>query len=112
MKVMLPIVKNGVGAARAGVEDSMFGANSLTSRKMSEIWTQRHNLSPQPDSETKINKLECIRPLRKKVPKLVSDTVITEDGISLRSSLDQEKQEGKNFQAEMRYVAKLLADWN
>jgi len=46
------------------------------------------------------------------VPKLVSDTVITEDGISLRSSLDQEKQEGKNFQAEMRYVAKLLADWN
>jgi hypothetical protein len=41
-------VKNGVGASRAGVEDAMFGANSLTSRRLSDIWTQRHNLSPQP----------------------------------------------------------------
>ena len=44
MKVMLPIVKNGVGAVRAGVEDSMFGAESLSSRRISDIWTQRHNL--------------------------------------------------------------------
>ena len=38
MKVMLPIVKAGVGSIRAESKDFMFGANSLTTGKLHQVW--------------------------------------------------------------------------
>jgi hypothetical protein len=61
VKVMLPIVKQGIAAQFADEGDQLYGANSLTRESILKVWDDAHNQGKQPQQQHKIDKRDLTK---------------------------------------------------